>query len=212
MTASKTASHRASKDRYHHGDLKSALLRAAEAELAENGIESFSLRAVAKRAGVSHGAPAHHFKDARGLLTALAASGFRRFIAAQEARQARADDDVLSQQVATGLGYIDFAIDNPALFRLMFTSEKADRSAADLAEASRATFEKLVTGVHSVVGENPDGDPGATKRIMASWAMAHGLADLIVSGRAEHPLKFSTLSLEDRDALLSDLLARTLQR
>ena len=72
MTASKTASRRASKDRYHHGDLKMALLRAAEAELAENGIESFSLRAVAKRAGVSHGAPAHHFKDAKGLLTALA--------------------------------------------------------------------------------------------------------------------------------------------
>lgn len=211
MTASKTSSRSASKDRYHHGDLKSALLRAAEAELVENGIESFSLRAVAKRAGVSHGAPAHHFKDARGLLTALAASGFRRFIAAQEARQARADDDVLSQQVATGLGYIDFAIDNPALFRLMFTSEKPDRNAADLAEASRATFEKLVTGVHSVVGENPDGDPGATKRIMASWAMAHGLADLIVSGRAERPLNFSNLSQEERDALLSDLMGRQLR-
>ena len=60
---------------YHHGDLRAALLRAAEAELNEAGIEAFSLRRVAKRAGVSHAAPAHHFRDVRGLLTALSAEG-----------------------------------------------------------------------------------------------------------------------------------------
>lgn len=57
---------------YHHGDLRAALLHAAEEELAERGMEAFSLRSVAKRAGVSHAAPAHHFGDAQGLLTALA--------------------------------------------------------------------------------------------------------------------------------------------
>ena len=60
---------------YHHGDLRSALLVAAEADLAENGIEAFSLRQVARRAGVSHAAPAQHFGDANGLLTALATEG-----------------------------------------------------------------------------------------------------------------------------------------
>ena len=210
MTASESSPPAVPKDRYHHGDLKTALLRAAEAELAENGIESFSLRAVAKRAGVSHGAPAHHFKDAKGLLTALAASGFRRLVEAQEVRQARADSDVRAQQIAAGLGYIDFALENPALFRLMFSSEKPDRSVAELGEASIAAYEKLMSGVRSVVGENPPDDPGAMKLIMASWATAHGLADLVVSGRAERPLNFSALSQEERDTLLSDLMARSL--
>src|SRR5262252_290185 len=60
---------------YHHGNLRAALLEAAEAELEAQGIEAFSLRGVAKRAGVSHAAPAHHFGDANGLLTGLAAEG-----------------------------------------------------------------------------------------------------------------------------------------
>jgi AcrR family transcriptional regulator len=70
-----------SKDSYHHGDLRAALIKAGEAVLAETGVTGFSLRAVAKRVGVSHSAPAHHFGDAKGLLDALATEGFRRFLA-----------------------------------------------------------------------------------------------------------------------------------
>src|SRR5262245_3431916 len=66
------------RDSYHHGDLRAALLKAAEAELAENGIEGFTLRGCARRAGVSHAAPAHHFKDVRAILTELAADGFEK--------------------------------------------------------------------------------------------------------------------------------------
>jgi AcrR family transcriptional regulator len=76
--------------RYHHGDLRAALLRAAEDELTERGAEGFSLRGVARRVGVSHAAPAHHFADTGALLAALAAEGFRRFLATQRAHQARA--------------------------------------------------------------------------------------------------------------------------
>ena len=65
---------------YHHGDLRKALLVAAEAELVEKGLEGFTLRCCAKRAGVSHAAPAHHFKDANALLTALATEGYERFL------------------------------------------------------------------------------------------------------------------------------------
>ena len=87
--------------RYHHGDLRAALLEAGEAELAEHGVEGFSLRGVAKRAGVSHAAPAHHFRDANGLLTALAAEGFRRFVAKQRAAPGRRRPD---RAVAAGGG------------------------------------------------------------------------------------------------------------
>ncbi|MGL5012504.1 MAG: TetR/AcrR family transcriptional regulator, partial [Paracoccaceae bacterium] len=116
---------------YHHGDLRAALLAAAEAELADHGIEAFSLRQVAKRAGVSHAAPAHHFGDANGLLTALAAEGFRQFAAAQAAREAQADKAPRAQMIAAGLGYVDFAMARPALFRLMHAS---DRPAYDTPE------------------------------------------------------------------------------
>src|SRR5215470_19725877 len=117
---------------YHHGNLRAALLDAAEAELDAQGIEGFSLRGVAKRAGVSHAAPAHHFRDVNGLLTGLAAEGYKRFVAAQEARQKTAPADGMSQLVASGMGYIDFALARPALFRLMFSSDRPDHEAPEL--------------------------------------------------------------------------------
>ena len=107
---------------YHHGDLRAALLAAAEVELAEAGIEAFSLRQVARRAGVSHAAPTHHFGDGQGLLTALAAEGYRRLLATQAAHEARAAPDARAQLVAAGVGYVDFAMTSPALFRLLFGS------------------------------------------------------------------------------------------
>src|SRR5262245_22981090 len=137
---------------YHHGNLRAALLEAAEAELEARGIEGFSLRGVAKRAGVSHAAPAHHFRDANGLLTGLAAEGYRRFIAAQEARQKNAPTEHMSQLVAAGMGYIDFALAHPALFRLMFSSDRPDHEAPELSAAGAEAFGRLVRAIQRVRG------------------------------------------------------------
>ncbi|KCZ48088.1 hypothetical protein HY3_16415 [Hyphomonas pacifica] len=212
MTASSPSASRAASKRYHHGDLGPALLKAAEEELAENGTESFSLRAVAKRAGVSHGAPAHHFGDAKGLLTALAAIGYDRLIAVQEARQATAAPDKTSQLIAIGLGYVDFGIANPALFRLMFSSEKPDRSDEAFAASSLAAFGKLVELVQAEVGADPYSDAAAMKDVVASWAMVHGLADLILSGRIERLMGLSQLPQDETDAILTDILLRPIPR
>lgn len=173
---------------YHHGNLRPALLAAAERELAEHGIEGFSLRGVAKRAGVSHAAPAHHFADATGLLTALAALGFERFVAAQKARQAKAATDGLSQLVAAGLGYIDFARAHPALFRLMFSSDRPDHGDRTLCASAEAAMAKLVDDVR---GADPQADAAGTlaDRAATAWALAHGLADLLVAGRLKMVLK-----------------------
>ena len=133
---------------YHHGDLRRALLEAAEVELAEKGPEGFTLRGCAKRAGVSHAAPAHHFGDVSGLLSALAAEGFERFLKTTAARMNTADPgDSRARLVAMGLGYIDFARANPALFSLMFSSRKADFQDGKLQQAAAASFEQLVAGV-----------------------------------------------------------------
>jgi AcrR family transcriptional regulator len=192
---------------YHHGDLRAALLTAAEAELAEAGIERFSLRGVAKRAGVSHAAPAHHFGDAAGLLTALAAEGFARFIATQQDRQDAAPAQPAEQLVAAGLGYIDFALAHPALFRLMFASERPDFAAPPLRETARAAYQRLLDNVARVRGTPPEGDPAGMADVTAAWAIVHGLADLSQAGRLSF---LQSLDPAGREAMLRGIIARIL--
>lgn len=187
---------------YHHGDLRAALLAAAEAELAERGVEGFSLRQVARRAGVSHAAPAHHFGDVQGLLTALAAEGFRQFLAAQAAREAQAADDPAEQLVAAGLGYVDFALARPALFRLLWQSARPDFRDPDLGGAARAAFQHLVDQVTAAGGRS-------TADEAAAWAVAHGMADLLASGRLE---TVGSLPPEARDAMIATVIRRVLPR
>jgi AcrR family transcriptional regulator len=192
---------------YHHGNLRAALLEAAEAELEAEGIEGFSLRGVAKRAGVSHAAPAHHFSDVNGLLTGLAAEGYRRFVAAQEARQKIAPSDGMAQLVAAGLGYIDFALAHPALFRLMFSSGRPDHEAPELSAAGAEAFERLMDAVEQLRGVDPRKNKKAMLGVMAAWAVAHGLADLLVAGRMKFLL---TLRQAEREVALAQLLRQSL--
>ncbi|MCI5048298.1 MAG: TetR/AcrR family transcriptional regulator [Aquisalinus sp.] len=193
---------------YHHGELRHALLDAGEIELEENGIERFSLRAVAKRAGVSHGAPAHHFETVQGLLTALAARGYGRFIAAQDKREQLAGADPRERLAASGLGYIDFAIEHPSLFRLMFASERTDKADTALAEAAAAAFDKLVKHVQTVRDCDPHTDPPAMADVLACWAIAHGLADLVIADRLGRAEVFNSMSAVERDAFFADIILR----
>ena len=184
---------------YHHGDLRSALLTAAEAELAERGVEGFSLRSVAKRAGVSHAAPAHHFGDAGGVLTALAADGFRRFLGYQNRREAVAARDPRSQVTAAGLGYVDFALERPTLFRLIFGSSRLNRDDAEFVAAATAAYQHLHDQAKAMGGAAEDAD--------AFWAMAHGLADLVMSGRLK---SLSQRPAGERDAAVAAMLGRVI--
>lgn len=189
---------------YHHGDLRKALLEAAEAELAEKGVEGFTLRGCAKRAGVSHAAPAHHFKDANALLTALAAEGFQRFAAAMSKRQADATD-ARGRLIGAGLGYVDFALANPALFRLMFSSSRPDFGDAALAEAGSASFEILTRAVRDACGSDPETDRDAMLGVAAAWSIVHGLAELLLAGR----MPFLTrLAGDDPDAVYAAIIGR----
>jgi AcrR family transcriptional regulator len=183
---------------YHHGDLRAALLVAAEAELADRGVEGFSLRSVAKRAGVSHAAPAHHFGDVKGLLTALAAEGFRRFQAMLDAHEAGAKDH-RDRAVRAGLGYIDFATSRPSLFKLIFSAEKPDFLNAELRETAEIAYRHLVTLVQPLGGGPAD--------VAALWAMSHGLADLAWGGRLR---MFAEMPEADRQAAIRKVLLRSL--
>lgn len=197
-----------SKDSYHHGDLRAALIKAGEAVLAETGVTGFSLRSVAKSVGVSHSAPAHHFGDAKGLLDALATEGFRRFLAAMQARQAaEPGKDPRQQLLASGLGYLDFAISSPALFRLMFSTDKPEPKTSELAEAAKAAFMHLADGVARLRGVSPFEAPAAMTDVMAIWSTVHGFADLYIAGRLGPP---DGKPFVDRDALLKEILDRAM--
>lgn len=192
---------------YHHGDLRAALLVAAEEELAEKGRDRFSLRSVAKRAGVSHAAPAHHFGDVNGLLAALAASGFQRFLETQRARQATAPSDPEEQLLQAGLGYIDFALAHPALFRLMFGKSWAEMSDTALKSSAEAAFTHLLQNVAAVTGGDPETDPRTRTSVASVWAMVHGLADLMIGGA---PRYLTEAPIDQRDAMLRRIISGSL--
>jgi AcrR family transcriptional regulator len=185
---------------YHHGDLRAALLAAGEAELTERGVEGFSLRSVAKRAGVSHAAPAHHFGDVGGLLTALAAEGFRRFQATLEAREAGATD-ARDRAVRAGLGYMEFAVARPALFRLIFSSKKPDFADPEMTEAAETAYRHLVGLIDDLGGGIAD--------VTALWAMSHGLADLAAGQRMR---SLHGMPEAERLEILRGLLLRVLPK
>ena len=183
---------------YHHGDLRAALLAAAEAELADKGVEGFSLRSVAKRAGVSHAAPAHHFGDTGGLLTALAAEGFTRFQEMLEEREADATD-ARDKAVRAGLGYLEFAVARPTLFRLIFSSVRPDFASADLQSAASRAYTHLVDLVSALGGGEVD--------VVALWATSHGVADLAVGQRMR---MLRGRPPEEREAMIRAVLLRCL--
>lgn len=170
------------KPAYHHGDLRNALLAAGEAELAQSGLAGFSLRKVAARAGVSHSAPAHHFGDLAGLIDALAVRGFDQLLARMQAGQTTAPDDPAERLIAAGLGYLEFAVAHPAVFRLVFGTPMRVNSSADLRDAAARAYDQLAAAVASLPGTPGADDPALRPIVLGYWAQAHGFAELLLSG------------------------------
>lgn len=191
---------------YHHGSLRQALLDAAEVILERDGISGLTLRAAAREAGVSHGAPAHHFGDLSGLLTELAASGFVRLRETVLSELAEAADqaDPGDHTTTLGRGYIRFARMHPGVFLLMFRSERLNWSSPSLLAAGPAAFALLSS---RGVGET-DVKSDFEKLVVASarWSLMHGLATLIIDGR----LAAMSQSLPGAD--LEELIGQVLSR
>ena len=134
---------------YHHGALRDALLEAAERVLERDGLAGLTLRAVAREAGVSHAAPTHHFGDLTGLLSELAAIGFRQFGAAMVAARTAAATPP-ERGMASAKAYIAYAQAHPGMYGLMFRSERLDYSRPSLHQASEASFAGLARGVGEI--------------------------------------------------------------
>ena len=179
---------------YHHGDLRRALIDAAVSLVTEEQDWSFSLREVARRAGVSHNAPYNHFPEKRDLLAAVAAFGFE---ALRDDMIASIDGITEAKIVlaAAAQAYVRFATSNPALFRLMFGPELASSDGArpDLAEQAGAEAKNVLRGIISrgaiegafAVEDDKASMASIAMAVLSTWSAIHGLAMLIVDGRSD---------------------------
>jgi AcrR family transcriptional regulator len=154
---------------YHHGDLRRTIVAAAVDAIEESGLDGWSLRELARRAGVSHAAPAHHFGDKTGVLTAIAADGFGLLADALEA----AEPDFL----AAGTAYVEFAVSHPAHFAVMFQPSlyRPDDEAVRVAETRAASVLSRGATAAGLAGDRDD-------TALAAWSIAHGFASLWISG------------------------------
>ena len=180
-------------DGYHHGDLRRGLLDAALAIIEEDGVAAVTIRALARRLGVSHAAPAHHFPDRGALLVAVATEGFAAFADALE-QAAAGEREPRARFRALGRAYLRFAADHPAHLRLMFGRglESVVPSSALLDEGHRA-YAALTAAVAALA---PRSSVPIDERAFAAWALVHGMAVLWIDG-ATGPM------LRDRGAFLA---------
>ena len=153
---------------YHHGDLRAVILAEAARLVAERGADGVSLRELARSAGVSHAAPAHHFTDRRGLFTALATQGFHLLTQALTGARGRFAD--------AALAYVRFALEHPGHYQVMFNRSLLDGSDTELAAAEAAAGAELSRGVATLRDPNAQADPAAAQ--LAAWSLVHGFSML----------------------------------
>lgn len=180
--------------------VREALLAAAREELVEHGGASISLRAVARRAGVSHAAPKYHFRDRAGLLTAVATEGFQLFAAALSSVT---ESQPQQRLAALGRTYIDFGLDHPALFELMFRPTDLHTDDAALQQAQRAAIGALSDAVTSITADPEPTPSGVPTLALLAWGLAHGLVVLARDGALQAA---AGLSSDDSVALPHHLI------
>lgn len=161
--------------RYHHGDLPNTLRRAATEVIDERGVGGFSLREVARRAGVSHTAPAHHFGDVKGLLTSLAEEGFTMLYEATEAAIARHDNPA-EQLVAIGEAYVETARAHPAHFQVMFRTDIVDQEAPDVMACGLRAYGSLERTIERLIEQ----ESLTVERDTATWLCWSAMQGLVL--------------------------------
>jgi AcrR family transcriptional regulator len=194
---------------YHHGDLRRQLIAAAERIIMERGVDGFTLREATRRVGVSHAAPAHHFKDAKGLLTEVALLGFRDFSRALAVADRRGGEDPACRLAQQGAAYVRFALKYPARFQLMFRADKHDHSNAEFVRIANQSYRVLEDAIRAATGTPPDAPLSVDGQglLVAVWAMVHGFSHLALGGELGNPARGGG----GKRAILESLLPLTLK-
>jgi AcrR family transcriptional regulator len=168
---------------YHHGNLREALLSAAEAALEARGAAALSLRELSRAVGVSHASPRRHFSDKQGLLDALALTGFQRLDATLAQAAKRRTRDLNARIGRTAQAYVKFVLEHPALWELMFAAKHRVGAPQDLLAASDAAFSHLpaILRAGQEAGEIIAGDP--TRLSLTLNAALQGLVSISTEGK-----------------------------
>jgi AcrR family transcriptional regulator len=172
------------RDSYHHGDLRATLLEVAARMIADQGVEGVTMRGLADRIGVSRSAPYRHFADKAALLAAVAEDGFKRLAAGLRAAGAEQAGDPLLSFRSMCLAYVEFAVEHPTHYRLMFGQAVFEwQDYPSLVAAADGLFGEVFATVRACQQQNKlkPGEPRQTA--LAAWALAHGLSLLLVEGR-----------------------------
>ena len=191
-----------SKRPYHHGNLSTELVEQGIKLLEEEGLEALTLRRVAKEAGVSPAAPYSHFKGKKALMTAVAKEGYLRFERKLQ-QGAENDEDYV---VGLGLGYVQFALENPALFEIMFSRELVEMIEFDASGKSFGSSYQLLV---RTMQRNPLEQFGSEYQILDTvfvWSLVHGVAKLLLADR----LTPTNYACEDADGLVRKMLVKYL--
>ena len=167
---------------YHHGNLRGALVEAGLEILELEGPSALSLRAVARRAGVSHAAPAHHFATLGHLLAEMAAQGFTAFVSSLDAAAAQGKQDAVSRLKAMGRAYVMFAVGRPSLYALMFRTNETIVWTDHLEQAASAAWSQLAEAVAPVLKRDAQ-DPLTRSGAVRVWSLVHGFASLSIDNR-----------------------------
>ncbi len=174
-------------EKYHHGDLKNALITAGIEILAEDGESGLSLRKVAGRAGVSHSAPYAHFADKQALIAAISTEGYRRLYEMLMGVTSAHTGDPLRQLVETAWVYTRFALDDPAHFKITFSGilEK-EKDYPEFVEMSKRSF-SVVEEIVRLCQEAGVLEAGPTDAVAVSvWSMVHGFVSLLLENQISH--------------------------
>ena len=183
-TAARRTAVEKKRGRYHHGDLRRALLDAALEVLSREGAAALTLREVARRAGVTHAAPYRHFTDKQALLATVAEEGFRMLASQMSEAWKKHEGDPVHGMEAIGVAYVCFATGQRAHFQVMFGKDiDWSRDHTGLEETADCCFEVLISAVQACqgVGAIRPGDPLIPA--LCAWSMVHGLSELIANGQ-----------------------------
>jgi AcrR family transcriptional regulator len=173
--------------KYHHGDLKNALIKAGAEILSKEGVSGLSLRKVASRAGVSHAAPYAHFTDKQALIAAISTEGYRRLYEKLVLLVKKYQDDPLRRFVEVAWTYIEFARSDPDHFKVTFSSVlEKEKDFPAFVEMTRKNFQLLV-GIVEACQAAGLLKPGPADILAVSiWSLVHGFASLLIEGQISH--------------------------
>ncbi|MDJ0771076.1 MAG: TetR/AcrR family transcriptional regulator [Ilumatobacter sp.] len=197
---------------YHHGDLPNALRRAAVEVIDERGVGGFSLREVARRAGVSHTAPAHHFGDTKGLLTSVATEGFEALHQATSSAAALHDDPA-QRLAAIGEAYVELGRTHHAHCEVMFRTDIVDANDGDLRSCGMDAYGVLEDTVREII-ETDQLDVSLDDASWLCWSTMQGLVQLapkleaISEFHGNGPLEIDELVRRFTDLLVAGLRSR----